>query len=148
MANVTKFEEAARQLLALAEIKINGSNPWDIIVHNDKFYEVVLSRANLGLGESYMDGWWECEKIDEFFARLIRAQIPGKIKKNSYLISQVLLARMLNRQSRKRAFQVGERHYDLGNELFITCWINTWFTAVLIGGMLKHWMMHRKISWS
>ena len=119
MANVTKFEEAARQLLALAEIKINGSNPWDIIVHNDKFYEVVLSRANLGLGESYMDGWWECEKIDEFFARLIRAQIPGKIKKNSYLISQVLLARMLNRQSRKRAFQVGERHYDLGNELFI-----------------------------
>jgi cyclopropane-fatty-acyl-phospholipid synthase len=119
MANVTKFEEAARQLLALAEIKINGSNPWDIIVHNDKFYEVVLSRANFGLGESYMDGWWDCEMPDEFFARLIRAQIPGKIKKNSYLISQVLLARMMNRQSRKRAFQVGERHYDLGNELFI-----------------------------
>ncbi len=114
-----KFEETARQLLSAAGITINGHNPWDIQVHQEKFYQVVLSQANLGLGESYMDGWWDCAALDEFFSKIIRAQIQDGIKKNPGLIYQVLLARLLNRQSRNRAFQIGEKHYDLGNELFI-----------------------------
>jgi len=119
MMKTNKFEDTAQQLLSLAGIQINGNNPWDIRVHNNKFYQRVLSQSNLGLGESYMDGWWDCEKLDEFFSRVIRAQIQNNIKKNWTLISGVLLARTLNLQSRNRAFQIGERHYDLGNELFI-----------------------------
>ena len=114
-----KFKDAAQQLLSLAGIKIDGSNPWDISVHNENFYQVVLSRGNLGLGESYMDGWWDSDTLDEFFTRVIRTQLPDKIKKNWSLIYQVLLARLLNRQSRERAFQIGEKHYDLGNDLFV-----------------------------
>jgi cyclopropane-fatty-acyl-phospholipid synthase len=119
MTKINKFQDTAQQLLSVAGIKINGNNPWDISVHNDKFYQVVLSQITLGLGESYMDGWWDCDKLDEFFSRVIRAQIQNNIKKNWGLVYQVMLARLLNLQSRNRAFQIGEKHYDLGNELFI-----------------------------
>ena len=119
MMKTNKFEDTAQQLLSLAGIKINGNNPWDISVHNEKFYQIVLSQGTLGLGESYMDGWWDCEALDEFFSRVIHAQIQKNIKKNWSLVYQVILARIFNRQSRDRAFQIGEKHYDLGNELFI-----------------------------
>jgi cyclopropane-fatty-acyl-phospholipid synthase len=119
MTKNNKFQDTAQQLLFVAGIKIDGNNPWDISVHNEKYYQRVLSQITLGLGESYMDGWWDCDKLDEFFSRVIRAQIQNHIKKNWSLIYQVLLARLLNRQSRNRAFQIGEKHYDLGNDLFI-----------------------------
>jgi len=119
MTKINKFQDTTQQLLSVAGIKINGNNPWDISVHNDKFYQVVLSQITLGLGESYMDGWWDCDKLDGFFSRVIRAQIQNDIKKNWGLVYQVMLARVLNLQSRNRAFQIGEKHYDLGNELFI-----------------------------
>jgi cyclopropane-fatty-acyl-phospholipid synthase len=114
-----KLENIAQQLLTMAGIEINGKNPWDIRVHDERFYRRVLSQGSLGLGEAYMEGWWDCEALDEFFFRVIRSQIQNKIKKNWALIYQVLLARGFNMQSRNRAFQVGEKHYDLGNELFI-----------------------------
>lgn len=70
-----KLENTTQKLLSLAGIKINGDNPWDIRVHNEKFYQRVLTQGSLGLGESYMDGWWDCEKLDEFFYRVLRSEI-------------------------------------------------------------------------
>jgi cyclopropane-fatty-acyl-phospholipid synthase len=114
-----KLQDATQQLLSLAGISIDGDNPWDIRVHDQKFHQRVLAQGSLGLGESYMDGWWDCERLDEFFTRVTRAQLPGKIKKNRHLIYGALLARALNMQSKKRAFRIGEKHYDLGNALFV-----------------------------
>jgi cyclopropane-fatty-acyl-phospholipid synthase len=113
-----KFEDAAQKLLSLAGIRVNGDNPWDIKIHNKQFYQRVLSQGSLGLGESYMDGWWDCEQLDGFFFRLLRSEAESNVKKNRDLLFQVLLARLFNMQSKSRAFQIGERHYDLGNELF------------------------------
>ena len=58
--------DIVRDFFAPAGIVINGNQPWDIHVECDKFYKRVLRDGNLGLGETYMDGWWECEKLDEF----------------------------------------------------------------------------------
>ncbi len=65
-----------------------------------------------------MDSWWDCERLDEFFFQLLRSEAENNVKKNMTLLFPVLLARMFNMQSKARAFQIGERHYDLGNELF------------------------------
>jgi cyclopropane-fatty-acyl-phospholipid synthase len=111
-------KNVAQRLLSLAEIEINGSNPWDIQVYDDTFYRRVLDRGTLGLGESYMDGWWDCEKLDEFFYRVLRAQLDTRIKRNYRLLLSILLAKLMNLQSRRRAFHIGEKHYDTGNELF------------------------------
>jgi cyclopropane-fatty-acyl-phospholipid synthase len=113
-----KSEKAAQKLLSLAGININGDNPWDIRIHNRSFFQRVLSQGSLGLGESYMDGWWDCERLDEFFFHLLRSEAESKVKKNKAWLFQVLLARLFNLQSKSRAFQIGERHYDLGNDLF------------------------------
>ena len=100
-------------------VKINGDNLCDIRVLNEKFYQRVLSGASLGLGESYMDGWWECECLDEFFHRLIPSRPEDKIKKDWKLLLHILNAVILNKGSKSRAFQIGERHYDIGNELYM-----------------------------
>lgn len=112
------LKKTAEDLLSLAGVEINGRNPWDIRVHNDNFYQRVLSEGSLGLGESYMDGWWDCEELDGLFYRIIRADLEHKVRMNWRLLLKAMWARVLNLQSKRRAFQIGERHYDLGNDLF------------------------------
>lgn len=106
------------RLLQATEIQINGKNPWDIQVNNNHFYERVLRDGSLGLGESYMDKEWDCSRLDQFFDRIISANLESKVKKNLCLLFKIAIAKMFNLQSKKRAFIVGERHYDLGNDLF------------------------------
>lgn len=105
-------------LLESAGIQINGHNPWDIQIHDERAYQRFLHENVLGLGESYMDGWWDCDHLDQFIDKLVRADIESKVKKNWKLALHVLSARLFNLQAGKRAFEVGEKHYDVGNELY------------------------------
>ena len=114
----SKAETVIRELLEGTGIEINGSNPWDLQVHDDRLYERVLREVELGFGEAYMDGWWDCEAIDELITRILLADLPSKLKGNWRLMLHALQARLFNLQSRRRAFQIGERHYDLGNDLY------------------------------
>ncbi|KPK24699.1 MAG: cyclopropane fatty acyl phospholipid synthase [Dehalococcoidia bacterium SG8_51_3] len=113
-----RLKETAEELLCLAGVEINGNHPWDIKVHNDDFYHRVLTQGSLGLGESYMDTWWDCEELDQFVYRIVRANLEDKVRGNWKLLLRVLAARIFNLQSKSKAFVIGERHYDLGNELF------------------------------
>ncbi|MBW4201885.1 cyclopropane fatty acyl phospholipid synthase [Enterobacter cloacae subsp. cloacae] len=114
-----------RSLLQKAGIEINGKRPFDIHVNNNNFYKRVLQQGSLGLGESYMDGWWSCEQLDEFIAKLIAADLESSIKHNMKDLLRVASARLINYQSRKRAWIVGKEHYDLGNDLF-TSMLDPW----------------------
>jgi cyclopropane-fatty-acyl-phospholipid synthase len=116
--NVDKLKATAEQLLSPAGITVNGSSTWDIQVHNDKFYRRVLAEGSLGLGESYMDKWWDCKKLDEFIYRVLGARLDSTVRNNRHLLFEVLMARLFNMQSKNRAFLIGERHYDTGNDLF------------------------------
>lgn len=116
MSNTCKA--TAQELLSMAGIKINGDAPWDIQVHNDDFYRRAITRGELGIGESYMDGWWDSESIDELICRILRARLDEKIRTDPLLALKILSVRFFNLQSGRRAFIVGEKHYDLGNDLF------------------------------
>jgi cyclopropane-fatty-acyl-phospholipid synthase len=113
------FKNTLQIMLDSAGVKIDGISPWDIKIHDERFYNRVLAQRSLGLGEAYMDGWWDCEKLDEFFYRMQRSQIDNQVKPGMALLFEALFARVINLQSKGRAFQVGEKHYDLGNELFV-----------------------------
>jgi len=106
------------ELLNEAGITINGNKPGDIKVYNEQFYSRILREGTLGLGEAYMDLWWDCTDLDILFERLIRARTEEKIKKSMRLIAKLALAKIINFQTRKRALDVGKKHYDLGNDLF------------------------------
>ncbi|MDF9720324.1 cyclopropane fatty acyl phospholipid synthase [Serratia marcescens] len=108
----------AHEMLGLAGIEINGSRPFDIQVKNPEFFKRVLQQGSLGLGESYMDGWWECERLDMFFQRVVSAGLEKKLPHHLKDTLRIAAARLTNLQSKKRAWIVGKEHYDLGNDLF------------------------------
>ncbi len=113
-----KYKSLVKELLSLAEIEINGSNPWDIQVHDERFYKRAVTEVELGLGESYMDNWWDVEKLDEMIYRIVRADLQNKVRRNLKVALQLAGFYLINMQARRRAFIIGERHYDLGNDLF------------------------------
>ncbi len=108
------------QLLFETGVKINGPDRWDIQVRDDRFYTRVLKDGSLGLGESYMEGWWDCPRIDEFICRLLKGNLEKKIRGDIRTLLFYLSARIFNLQSRARAPIVARRHYDLGNDLFFS----------------------------
>ena len=112
-----KLHERVEQLLSFADVGINGHRPWDIHVHNEYFYIMVLRSGSLGLGETYMEKMWDSRQLDEFIYRVIKADLPRKIHSSAdYLF--FLQAILMNLQSPSRAYEVGERHYDIGNDLY------------------------------
>ena len=115
---MAKAETTVRALLDQADVQVNGSRPWDIQVHDARLYDRILRDASLGLGEGYMDGWWDCESIDQFIHRVLKAHLDEAVAQNLRLVFEVARARLFNRQSSPRAFEVGEKHYDLGNDLY------------------------------
>src|SRR3989344_4189989 len=114
-----KEKETVEKILYKVGVEINGSEAWDIQVHNERLYIRVLAQGSLGLGEAYMEKWWDCERVDLFIEKLLRS---GKYANeiNLPLILLGIKARLLNLQSRTGARKVIEKHYDLSNELYMS----------------------------
>src|SRR5690606_8781710 len=112
------LEAQWRELLKRAGISINGTRPYDMRVNNPAVYDRIIVQRSLGLGESYMEGWWDCEALDEFFQRILQIRIQDIAIPRFTTALQILGGVFRNRQSIGRARQVAEQHYDLDNELF------------------------------
>jgi cyclopropane-fatty-acyl-phospholipid synthase len=112
------YKDVAEEILRLAGVEINGTNPWDIQIYNKEFYRRAITEGDLGLGESYMDGWWEAEKVDQLLYKILKAKLDEKIRLKFSILLRLLAARLINPQSKRKAFNIGEKHYDLGNDLF------------------------------
>ena len=107
-------ERIVRDHLEKAGIFKGNRAGWDIDVKNPRFYSRVLRQGSIGLGESYMDGWWDCEHLDQFFDRLLRAEMPWFAEISPANVRNILLSILTNREPRKDAFKIGKEHYDLG----------------------------------
>jgi len=105
-------------ILEEADIVENGDRPWDIKVNDPRLFGRVLAGGSLALGESYMDGWWDCERLDELIARILAKGLQAKVRPSARLAFIWLRSLLVNTQRRGRAFRIGERHYDLGNDLY------------------------------
>jgi cyclopropane-fatty-acyl-phospholipid synthase len=109
-------QEFIQNLLSKADLATDGKKRGDILVRNNAFYNRVLAEGSIGLGESYMDGWWDCEDLDECFYKMLRVHLDQE--RNWYGILPALKAKVLNLQNRKRSMNVIHKHYDLGNDLY------------------------------
>jgi cyclopropane-fatty-acyl-phospholipid synthase len=110
-------KEKVTQIAALADIQVNGTRPWDVQVKNDEFYQRLLSQGSMGFGESYMDGWWESQQLDETFAKIHSGQLHKKVRALP-IIFLALKGKVLNMQTKSKSKKVAEDHYDLGNDLY------------------------------
>jgi cyclopropane-fatty-acyl-phospholipid synthase len=118
---ITSAGWAARQVVALlesADVRLNGSRPWDITVHDERLFRRVIVEGSVGLGDAYVDGWWDCAAIDQFIDRLVTADVPRRIAFDLHSVMDSLAQRLVNLQTLARARRNTERHYDLGNDLF------------------------------
>jgi len=104
-------------LLGRADIRVDGDRPWDMRLHDPAALDRALAEGNLGLGEAYMAGAWNCERLDMFFDHLLRAHLDREVHP-AQVAWQALQVKLFNLQSRRRAWQVGEAHYDLGNDFY------------------------------
>jgi len=108
------------ELLERAGVRINSNFARDIQVHDNELYHRVLTQGSLGLGEAYMDKLWDCHALDELFYYFLSFDIDEELDSWSKLrlLGEILRQRIFNLQSSERAFQVGEQHYDTGNDIF------------------------------
>ena len=113
---MSKEKEAVATFFGAADIRINGTRPWDMQVHDERLYQRLLQGGSLGLGETYMEKWWDSERVDLLFEKLLRIQKQRVLTLPLLLLS--VKARLLNLQTLFRSRQVVDVHYDLSNELY------------------------------
>jgi cyclopropane-fatty-acyl-phospholipid synthase len=112
-----KARETLTGFFAEGDVKVNGPRPTDIQVHDQRFYARVIAEGSIGIGESYMDGWWDAADLDGLITKLLAPKLDQRVRSWRDMVSYAF-ARISNMQSRGRAFQVGEQHYDIGNDLY------------------------------
>ncbi len=114
---ISQMKQAIQDIFELADIKINGDRPWDIQVHDQRLYKRILKRGSLALGEAYMDGWWSCDALDQFFYQIERSELDIKLSSLVQFFKN-LKYKLANMQSEKRSIEVAKKHYAMGNDLF------------------------------
>jgi len=114
---IRPFRQRLEHLLAQADVRLDGERDWDLQMHDPRLPTRLLAQGSLGLGESYMDGWWDARSLDGLLYRLLDAHLDERVRGLPALLDG-LRAQLFNLQTRSRSFVVGKRHYDLGNDLY------------------------------
>lgn len=109
-------QERIRELLSYADIELNGSRPWDLRVNDPRLFQIAFG-GSLAIGEAYMDGLWDCDRLDEMVYRFRRANLEEKFKIGADGL-QVVKAKLINLQNRARSYAVGGRVYDVTADVF------------------------------
>ena len=113
-----RARDVCTELLASAGIAVDGSQPWDITVHDERVWARVLRDGTLGAGEAYVDGWWDSPAVDQTIQRVQQLDLVDALRDSWRIVPHLLKARVLNLQSLRHAFGNGQYHYDIGNDLY------------------------------
>ncbi|WP_405235911.1 cyclopropane fatty acyl phospholipid synthase [Lentisalinibacter orientalis] len=116
-ADESSGERALQRLIEPAGLTVNGNEPWDPVIRDQRACAEILRRGSLGAGEAYMRGWWDSRDLSDLFYRLLRAGLPTGFGRWQVL-KLALREWLTNPQRAGKAFQIGEAHYDRGNDLF------------------------------
>ena len=118
MADLEKARSLGLEILHNAGIEVGGDQPRDIAVHDDRFWARVIAQPELGLGESYQDGWWDASQLDEFIAEVQTLDLRSLVRPRPGLTLHVAKARAMNRQTARLARRNAGAHYNIGNDLY------------------------------
>jgi cyclopropane-fatty-acyl-phospholipid synthase len=116
--STNKSKQVVSKVLGWAGIELDGSRPYDIKVRDERLYDRLLREKDLGFGESYMDGWWDAERLDILAEKIIGAEIHIRLKQNPRVLLSTICCLLFNLQTKQKAKKVAQEHYDLGNNLY------------------------------
>lgn len=115
-SDASSSRERIRALLSSADIELDGSRPWDLRVNDARFFHIAFG-GSLAIGDAYVDGWWDCDQLDELVFRFRRANLEEKFRIGADGL-RVIKARLINLQNRSRSYHIGERVYDVTADVF------------------------------
>lgn len=115
-----RAKQQVAQRIEGSGVVLNGDAPHDPQIHDSRVYQRMMRDGSLGVGEAYMGGWWDCERIDVMMTKLLRHDIHKRIRSHYGFLLHALAARLFNFQNKHKAFEIGETHYDKGNDLYKT----------------------------
>ncbi|AIN95865.1 cyclopropane-fatty-acyl-phospholipid synthase [Leishmania panamensis] len=116
-----KYFDLAQKILKTCGITIGGEKPYDMVVHNPMLFRRVIRKGSLGLGEAYMEGWWDTRDfyaLHELFKRILRSGLEYYFPNNAKDLINIIRAKLFNPQTKSKSRKVGMQHYDIGNEFF------------------------------
>jgi cyclopropane-fatty-acyl-phospholipid synthase len=114
-----RASEMCRELLAGADIIVGGDRPWDIQIHDERVWSRVLRDGTLGAGETFVEGWWDTPALDQFIDHTQRTTLSDTLRDNWMVVPHVLRAKVMNLQNLRRSSDNAQRHYDIGNDLYV-----------------------------
>ncbi len=123
VASSTQTARPSRGMLFVERVlgelgsELGGSGPLDVQVHDPRLFSIGLARGTQGLLDAYVDGWWDCERLDEVTSRFFTSSIDIPAGDKISLVVRSLFHRVMNAQSIRRSLAI-RRHYDQGNDLF------------------------------
>lgn len=110
-------QEFLRDVLYRSGISIGGNSAGDIRVNDERLFDRVMAEGSLGLGESYMDGWWDADRLDVFFTKILRSR-ADELVRTRHQVLLYLKSKLVNMQTRSKSRRVAEKHYNLGNAFY------------------------------
>ncbi len=113
-----RARDLALSLLDAAGISVNGPEPWSLRVHDERLWDRAIAEQQLGFGEAYMDGWWDCDRVDMLLTKLLDFDVQRQLKVRPKLMVTAAKSWMINRQTKSKATNNAQHHYDIGNDLY------------------------------
>ena len=111
-------KEICLRLLDQAGVPVNGTEPWSLQVHDERLWDRIAAQRQLGFGEAYMEGWWDCDQLDEALTRLVAVDAVSAIRPTPLIVAHMLKSMVTNRQTKALAIKNAQHHYDIGNDLY------------------------------
>ena len=118
MTDSQRSKSLGLEILQRAGIDPGGDSPCDITVHDDRFWDRVVAQRELGLGESYQEGWWDANRLDEFVAVVQALDLRSVVRRRAALALHAARSSARNRQTIRRARRNAGAHYNIGNDLY------------------------------
>ena len=115
---MTSSKILCAEVLEKAYVPLNSEFPWSIHVHNEKLWDRVIAQRTLGIAEAYIDGWWDCESVDQMVARIQQSGALSMLKPNLRMVATALRAMLSNSQTKQKARRNVQHHYDTGDDLY------------------------------
>ena len=118
MTDSQRSKSLGLEILQRAGIDPGGDSPCDITVHDDRFWDRVVAQRELGLGESYQEGWWDANRLDQFIAVVQALDLRSVVRRRPVLMLHAAQSSARNRQTIRRARSNAGAHYNIGNDLY------------------------------
>lgn len=109
-------KEKMSNYLQTIGVALNGVKSSDVKIKNEKIYSKLPT--SLAIGEAYMEGWWDCDRLDDLFFRICKHNLDTKFHSSPYDFLRKAFIKFSNLQTRIRSLKVAEVHYNLGNEFY------------------------------